>query len=97
MVRERDVERYLVDRVEAKGGLAIKLGGGASGVPDRLVLLPVPAKHKNIVRRYVKLVEVKRPGEEPRPLQVWVMEKIESTGHQALVVDSKAGADELLP
>ena len=52
-MRERDVERLLVRAAEARGGLAWKfVSPGHTGVPDRLVLLPVPETHRDIVARY---------------------------------------------
>jgi hypothetical protein len=40
-VRERDVERYLVERVEAVGGDTRKVQWvGRAGAPDRVVFLP---------------------------------------------------------
>ena len=40
MVRESDIEKYLKNLVEAKGGVCWKFTSSTSGVPDRLVLLP---------------------------------------------------------
>ena len=40
MVRETDIEKYLKKLVEAKGGVSWKFTSLASGVPDRVVLLP---------------------------------------------------------
>lgn len=40
-IRERDIERYLVDRVKALGGEVRKVQWvGRGGAPDRLVMLP---------------------------------------------------------
>ena len=68
---------------------------GLAGVTDRLVLLPVPAKHQRIVQRYVKFVEVKAPGEKPRPLQLWFIREVQGLGHWAGGVDSPAAVREL--
>ena len=41
MILERDIERYLVRRVTAQGGIAYKwVSPGRAGVADRIVLLP---------------------------------------------------------
>ena len=40
MVRESDIEKYLKNLVEEKGGVCWKFTSSTSGVPDRLVLLP---------------------------------------------------------
>ncbi len=61
-MREREIERKLVAKVKECGGICPKfVSPGFDGMPDRVVLLP----HGKI-----GFVEVKRPGEEPRPLQV---------------------------
>lgn len=60
-VLERNIERNLVRIVRTMGGIAPKLvSPGYDGMPDRIVLLP-GGKHA--------FVEVKAPGEAPRPLQ----------------------------
>lgn len=60
-MRERDVERRLVELVKLAGGRAMKfISPGFTGVPDRLVVLP---------GRRVFFVEVKAPGKAPTALQ----------------------------
>lgn len=60
-MREREIERKLVSAVKSRGGICPKfVSPGFDGMPDRVVLLP----HGKI-----GFVEVKRPGEQPRPLQ----------------------------
>ena len=60
-MREREIERKLVSTVKSRGGICPKfVSPGFDGMPDRVVLLP----HGKI-----GFVEVKRPGEQPRPLQ----------------------------
>jgi len=60
-MREKTIERKLVQAVKAVGGIAPKFTSpGYDGMPDRLVLLP---------NGKIAFVEVKRHGEEPRPLQ----------------------------
>lgn len=94
---ERDVESHLVQQTTAIGGKAFKfVSPSTAGASDRLVLLPVPPEHREIVQRYVKLVEVKRPGEKQRPLQVWFQKEITSLGHCALCVDSKEAINQML-
>ena len=61
-MREKVIEQKLVQAVKQAGGLAVKFTcPGLSGMPDRLVILPM---------NYVAFVEVKAPGGKPRPLQV---------------------------
>lgn len=86
---ERHVERYLVSRVEALGGLCLKwVSPGTAGVPDRIVFLPGGR---------ISFVEVKRPGQAPTRLQRHVLAQLEQLGCQTAWVDSKESVRELLP
>ena len=78
-ISEREVEQALVKAVKQRGGVAYKFTSpGVAGVPDRLVLLPnCPAA----------FVELKAPGQKPRPLQVHRFEQIRRLGHAVYVVD----------
>ena len=61
-MREKDIEKYLRDRIREIGGKAYKfVSPGNNGVPDRLVCLPGGR---------VVFVELKAPGQGPRPVQV---------------------------
>lgn len=87
-LRERDVERALVRRVEAAGGLAWKFTSpGRRGVPDRVVMLP---------GRAPEFVELKRKGQRPRPEQVRQHERLRAAGAAVHVIDDEAGIDRLL-
>ena len=59
-MREKIIEKKLAEEVKRRGGLCEKWNSGTSGWPDRIVLLPDGK---------FGFVEVKAPGEEPRPLQ----------------------------
>lgn len=60
-MREKIIERKLILEVKRRGGICPKwVSPGFDGVPDRIVLLP---------GRHFGFVEVKAPGEKPRPLQ----------------------------
>ena len=60
-MREKQLEHLFLMEVKSVGGLALKfVSPGFSGVPDRLVLIPDGK---------VAFVEVKAPGQHPRPLQ----------------------------
>ena len=78
-MRERDVERKLVAEVKARGGICPKwVAPGFDGVPDRLVFLP---------GRHFGMVELKAPGEKPRPLQVSRHKLLQRLGFKVYVVD----------
>ena len=79
-MRERDVEEILVRAVKDHGGLCLKwVSPGFDGVPDRIVLLPGGR---------VGFVEVKAPGERPRPLQMARMRMLRELGFLVFVVDN---------
>lgn len=60
-MREKEVEKKLVQAVKQRGGICPKwVSPGFDGMPDRMVLLP---------KGKIGFVEVKAPGEKPRPLQ----------------------------
>lgn len=79
--RENEIEEALCKAVKKIGGLCLKfVSPGYDGVPDRIIL---------IAYGKMAFVEVKAPGEKPRPLQVHVIEKIKSLGFNVFVLDSK--------
>ena len=78
-MRESTIERQLVREVKARGGICPKwVSTGFDGVPDRLVFLP---------GRHFGLVEVKAPGEKPRPLQVSRHRLLEKLGFHTYILD----------
>jgi len=80
-VRESDVEATLVKAAALAGGLAAKhVSPGRAGDPDRLVVIPRNKCPTCGNESHVALVEVKRPGERPRPLQTRRMEEWASKG-----------------
>lgn len=86
-MREKTIESLLVKSVKAAGGIAVKLiSPGMAGLPDRLVLLP----HGRAV-----FVELKAPGQTPRPLQIKRHKQLAALGFTVLVIDSIAGIQEV--
>ena len=76
---EKTIEHKLVKAVKAEGGMCPKLvSPGTDGMPDRMVLLP---------EAHIGFVEVKAPGEKPRPLQVRRQEQLRELGFQVSVLD----------
>lgn len=101
--RERDIERYLVERVKALGGIVRKVRWmGRRGAPDRLVLLPpreipyIAGVASAYCYREPIWVELKAPGEEPQPHQAREIERLRGYGLRVEVVDSRARVDEIL-
>ena len=79
LMREKTVEQKLVKAVKNRGGICPKLVcPGFDGMPDRLVLLPDGK---------VGFVEVKAPGEKPRPLPVARHNLLRSLGLQVFTLD----------
>lgn len=101
--RETDVENYGCDITERKGGEAYKFKSpGRAGVQDRIHLYPVPPEHREIIARYVRFVEYKRPkGKKAKKgvlsiQQIREKELLLELGHCVLTIDTKADCDKLL-
>lgn len=87
-MRENVVERALVVKVKARGGMALKfVSPGFDGVPDRIVLFPSGT---------ILFVELKAPGKKLRPLQVKRKRQLESFGFKVYCIDSKEGIEVML-
>lgn len=84
MIREKDIEQALIRQVRKSGGLCLKfVSPGWSGAPDRVCVFPGGR---------VAFVELKAPGEKPRPLQEKRLRQLRELGCQTCVVDSMEGA-----
>ena len=78
-MREKTIEASLVGEVKMRGGICPKFTSpGMDGMPDRLVLLP----HGRFC-----FVEVKAPGEKPRPLQLHRHKQLRRLGFKVYVLD----------
>lgn len=78
-MREKVIEHHLVMETEKAGGKALKfVSPSFSGMPDRLVLLPDGK---------MGFVEVKAPGQKPRPLQLKRHAMLRRLGYQVFVLD----------
>lgn len=85
---ERDIEKALVKRIKALGGLCEKFVSPSNiGVPDRLVTLPGK----------ILFVELKSPGKKPTAKQIKDHAKRRSYGCTVLVIDSLEGVDDAFP
>lgn len=87
-MREKQIEQKLVSEVKRRGGICPKwVSPGFDGVPDRLVFLP--GKHFG-------MVEVKAPGEKPRPLQASRHRLLEKLGFKTYILDGTEPIQALL-
>lgn len=87
-MKESEIEKKLVLKVKAKGGIAPKfVSPSYAGMPDRLVLLPGGV---------FAFAELKAPGMKPRPLQVARHRMLRSLGFKVYVIDGTQQIEELL-
>lgn len=87
-MRERFIEKKLVDAVKKMGGLAPKfVSPGLDGMPDRIVLFPMGR---------IAFVELKAPGGKMRPLQVRRKRKLERLGFSVYCIDDVGQIDGVL-
>lgn len=95
--RESAVEKHLVRQVREAGGIAAKhVSPGRAGDPDRLVAMPVQRCPTCGRGAAVALLELKRPGEAPRPLQQARIEQWLAVGVRAGYADSPGAVDQFL-
>lgn len=79
-MREREIEHQLVMETEKAGGKAVKfISPSFAGMPDRLVLLGDGK---------MGFVEVKAPGQKPRPLQLKRHAMLRRLGYRVFVLDA---------
>ena len=77
-MRERDIERILVEQVQKQGGRAYKwISPGNDGVPDRIVILP---DTKPI------FVELKSEAGRLRPLQEMQIKRLQKLGQWVEII-----------
>lgn len=104
-MRERDIERHLVQRVKELGGEVRKVQWiGHKGAPDRLVMLPETwwkdivfgiERDKRTPGRSI-WVELKAPGVKPELYQLREHDRMRKMGQCVVVIDSIEGVEELL-
>ena len=76
---EKDIERKLVAEAKKRGCIPIKLlSASYNGLPDRLILA---------LDEHVGFIELKAPGEKPRPLQLHRHAQLRALGFKVYVVD----------
>lgn len=95
---EADIEDYGSDAVKDLGGIPYKFTSPARrSVPDRLNLLPIPPSHRELVARYVRFVEYKKPGEDATEAQKREHKRLRDIGYHVVVIDTKEGVDQEFP
>lgn len=82
VMKEKDIEQKIVRAVKSRGGICPKWTGWA-GCPDRIVLFPIAR---------IGFIEVKAPGQKPRPLQVSRHRILRGLGFKVYVID---GAEQI--
>ena len=81
LMLEKKIEGKLSLMVKKRGGICPKwVSPGYDGVPDRIVLLPDGC---------VGFVEVKAPGQKPRPLQIARHTALRKLGFRVFVLDNE--------
>jgi hypothetical protein len=86
--KERKVELYLSQKIQALGGRAYKwISPGRRGVPDRICVLP---------KSLVIFVETKAPGGTTSELQNKELEYLKYLGHLAFVIETPYQVDMLV-
>jgi len=80
-MREKTIEHKLTIAAKNMGGIALKfVSPGFDGMPDRIVLIP---------DGLIGFVEVKAPGEKPRPLQIARHGLLRRLGFKVYVLDDE--------
>lgn len=84
---EKNIEQFLIKEVEKQKGKAYKFSSpGNNGVPDRIVLL----------NGNCYFIELKKRGEELRPLQKVVRKRFKKLGFEVYVIDTKEKVGEFI-
>lgn len=96
-MREAEIEKYLVERAKALDGEVRKVRWiGRRGAPDRLVMLPTPLALAKSWAPSTFWVELKAPGQKPKPHQLREHERMRRMGQRVEVVDSIERVEEVL-
>lgn len=87
-MREKDIEKYLKEKVEKLGGLCLKwVSPGTTGVPDRILILP---------EGITIFVELKTDIGQLSDRQKVMIQKILGRKGRVYVVNSKEEVDTLI-
>lgn len=87
-MRESFIEEKLTKAVKQNGGVCWKFTSpGTAGVPDRIILMP---------EGRIAFVEVKAPGEKPRPLQLSRHRLLRRLGFKVYVLDALEDIEKII-
>lgn len=87
-MREKEIEAVLRKAARKRNGVAFKfVSPGLSGVPDRVVLLPIGK---------IGFIELKAPGKKLRKLQEKRKSQLEALGFLVFCLDSKEEVEVVL-
>lgn len=76
---ESVIQGRIIKRLEKDGWMVVKLGiTNLPGIPDLLALKD----------GHARFIEVKRPGEKPRPLQLYRHEQLRNLGFIVEIMDN---------
>lgn len=86
---EKDIEGAVKRYARLKNWLAYKwTSPGHAFVPDGLMFNYIPPEHRDIVAKYVKIVEFKQAGKKPTPGQQREIERLRAHGYDVRVIDN---------
>lgn len=88
MALEQKIEQKLVQMVRKAGGQCYKFTSpGTAGMPDRCVILPGGR---------IAFVEIKAPGQKPRPLQQRRHQQLQALGVMVHTLDNPNHIQDLI-
>jgi hypothetical protein len=86
---EKQIEQTVKAYARTKNWLAYKwTSPGHAFVPDGLMFNYIPPEHREIVARYVKIVEFKQQGKKPTAGQQREIERLRAHGYDVRVIDN---------
>ena len=87
-MREKQIEQKLVQETRKCGGICPKFTSpGFAGMPDRMMLLPGGK---------MAFVELKAPGQKPRPLQAARHRLLRGLGFRVYVLDDEGQIEKII-
>ena len=88
MARESAIEKADRKRHAADGNQMLKfVSPGLVGVPDDILLKPIPPEHQELVARYFRFVEYKKPKGPKRSTQLRRHKELRDLGFAVDVID----------